>query len=111
MEAVLLTLGWGGSLGVLAGAFALGLRHGIDWDHIAAITDITSTTTAGHHPDETWLIQEPGVLLTDESDHVASELARRRPVAGGGTAVAPPAAGGRAPASPRWVDQRRAMFL
>jgi len=24
--------------------FALGLRHGIDWDHIAAITDITSST-------------------------------------------------------------------
>src|SRR6058998_3405121 len=27
---------------------ALGFRHGFDWDHIAAITDITSTTTAGH---------------------------------------------------------------
>lgn len=26
----------------------LGFRHGIDWDHIAAITDITSTTSAGH---------------------------------------------------------------
>ena len=40
----LLTLGFGGSIGLLAGAFALGLRHGIDWDHIAATTDITSTT-------------------------------------------------------------------
>jgi high-affinity nickel-transport protein len=27
---------------------ALGFRHGFDWDHIAAITDITSTTSAGH---------------------------------------------------------------
>ncbi len=27
---------------------ALGFRHGFDWDHIAAITDITSTTTTGH---------------------------------------------------------------
>jgi high-affinity nickel permease len=27
-------------------ALTLGLRHGIDWDHIAAITDITSTTAA-----------------------------------------------------------------
>lgn len=27
---------------------ALGFRHGFDWDHIAAITDITSTTTASH---------------------------------------------------------------
>ena len=28
--------------------FLLGLRHGIDWDHIAAITDITSTTVDDH---------------------------------------------------------------
>ena len=35
-------------IGVLATGFALGLRHGIDWDHIAAITDITSTTAAAH---------------------------------------------------------------
>jgi hypothetical protein len=27
-------------------ALALGIRHGVDWDHIAAITDITSTTAA-----------------------------------------------------------------
>jgi len=34
-------------LGLLLTALLLGLRHGIDWDHIAAITDITSTTAAG----------------------------------------------------------------
>jgi high-affinity nickel-transport protein len=34
-------------LGLLVTALVLGLRHGIDWDHIAAITDITSTTAAG----------------------------------------------------------------
>jgi hypothetical protein len=33
-------------IGVLVTGLALGLRHGIDWDHIAAITDITSTTAA-----------------------------------------------------------------
>jgi high-affinity nickel-transport protein len=33
-------------LGVLATGLLLGIRHGIDWDHIAAITDITSTTAA-----------------------------------------------------------------
>ena len=32
------------ALGLLATAALLGFRHGIDWDHIAAITDITSTT-------------------------------------------------------------------
>ena len=36
-----------GALPLLATALVLGLRHGIDWDHIAAITDITSTTAAG----------------------------------------------------------------
>jgi len=30
-------------LGVLISAFFFGFRHGIDWDHIAAITDITSS--------------------------------------------------------------------
>ena len=32
--------------GVLVTGFLLGIRHGIDWDHIAAITDITSTTAS-----------------------------------------------------------------
>jgi hypothetical protein len=36
----------GGTLSLLVTALLLGLRHGIDWDHIAAITDITSTTAA-----------------------------------------------------------------
>ncbi|HUP83931.1 MAG TPA: hypothetical protein VM284_07070 [Candidatus Limnocylindria bacterium] len=35
-----------GNLALLLTALVLGLRHGIDWDHIAAITDITSTTSA-----------------------------------------------------------------
>jgi high-affinity nickel permease len=33
---------------LLLGMVALGFRHGFDWDHIAAITDITSTTSASH---------------------------------------------------------------
>lgn len=33
----------GAGLGALAAALGLGLRHGLDWDHIAAITDITSS--------------------------------------------------------------------
>ena len=37
-----------GIAGVLFGMAVLGFRHGFDWDHIAAITDITSTTTASH---------------------------------------------------------------
>ena len=47
----------GGAAGLLGSALLLGIRHGIDWDHIAAITDITSTTAAAvageeRHEDE-----------------------------------------------------------
>ena len=34
-----------GALGLIATALALGFRHGFDWDHLAAITDVTSTTS------------------------------------------------------------------
>lgn len=34
------------AVGLLGTGLVLGLRHGIDWDHIAAITDIASTTTS-----------------------------------------------------------------
>ena len=33
-----------GGAGLLWTALLLGVRHGFDWDHIAAITDVTSTT-------------------------------------------------------------------
>ncbi len=33
----------GFAFGVMVAAFLFGFRHGIDWDHIAAITDITSS--------------------------------------------------------------------
>jgi high-affinity nickel-transport protein len=35
-----------GILALLVTALVLGLRHGFDWDHLAAISDITSTTGA-----------------------------------------------------------------
>jgi high-affinity nickel-transport protein len=46
-----------GVLGLLLTALVLGLRHGIDWDHLAAIADITSTSGAAQaaeveHEDE-----------------------------------------------------------
>ncbi|MET1231739.1 MAG: hypothetical protein ABWY52_02665 [Candidatus Limnocylindrales bacterium] len=41
-----------GGVALLATALALGLRHGIDWDHIAAIADITSTTAATEAAEE-----------------------------------------------------------
>ena len=111
MDVTVLSLGLGGSLGVLGGALALGIRHGIDWDHIAAITDITSTTSSAGDPHEDWLVSEPGLMITDESDHVAAELARRRPIAGGAGTVAT------VPGTKPWLGsnvtavQKRAIFL
>ena len=60
---------FGSAVAVVGGAFALGLRHGIDWDHIAAITDITSTSLTSMDSRDVGLVVEPGVQLTDESHH------------------------------------------
>lgn len=32
--------------GLIGASVSLGLRHGVDWDHLAAITDITSSATS-----------------------------------------------------------------
>ncbi len=99
----MLTLGVGGTIGMLAAALALGIRHGIDWDHIAAITDITSTTAAAQDSEERWLTGEPGVMLTDESHHSLADGGRLPPVAGGSV---------QAGALPTFLsEQRRAIFL
>ena len=103
LSPVMLVLGLGGSIGVLSAALALGIRHGIDWDHIAAITDITSTTAAAHDKDERWLTGEPGVMLTDESHHSLADSGRPPPVAGGSV---------QAGVLPTFLsEQRRAIFL
>jgi high-affinity nickel permease len=45
---------------LLSLGFTLGLRHGIDWDHIAAITDITGSVVT---------IDEPKVALASSWNH------------------------------------------
>jgi len=63
-------LGTGGIIGVIGASLALGFRHGIDWDHIAAITDITSTAASSAESEQDrWLLREPALMLTDESHH------------------------------------------
>jgi high-affinity nickel-transport protein len=87
----------GSSIGIVSAALALGIRHGIDWDHIAAITDITSTTAALDE-DETVLMREPGLMLTDESHHaIGHEHEGEEASIAGGAAVQLVAA---APADP-----------
>ncbi len=39
----------GSELALLGASYLLGLRHGFDWDHIAAITDITSSQDNRRH--------------------------------------------------------------
>jgi len=109
-----LTIGLGSAVAILAGAFALGIRHGIDWDHIAAITDITSSAaTAGEVSG--WLVREPGVQLTDETHHaIARETLpgprALQPAFAGGAAMAVPVT-----AVPRWFraaqHHRRPLYL
>jgi len=44
LSGVLLDLATAGGVTLLWTALLLGFRHGFDWDHIAAISDVTSTT-------------------------------------------------------------------
>lgn len=41
-----------GTLGLITTALVLGIRHGFDWDHLAAITDVTSTTATADAAEE-----------------------------------------------------------
>ena len=40
------------TLTVAGTGFLLGARHGLDWDHIAAITDLTAAGSPGQNEDE-----------------------------------------------------------
>jgi high-affinity nickel permease len=86
------------NLGVLATGLLLGVRHGVDWDHIAAITDITSTTAAAGMGDAA----HAGQHLTDPGHghgHGGSPELRAHDAGPGGAIAAPalaarPAVGG-----------------
>lgn len=56
--------------GVLLGMVALGFRHGFDWDHLAAITDITSTVTSGHAD-----VDVPALAAMPDEPHAHDERA------------------------------------
>lgn len=76
-------------VGVLLTGFLLGIRHGIDWDHIAAITDITSTTASADLAEaahEGQHLTAPG-----HSHHHGGELELRAHDSGPGAATLAPA--------------------
>lgn len=102
-----------GALGLITTALVLGIRHGFDWDHLAAITDVTSTTTTADAAE-----------LDHEAIHEhAAEHALAHEHAHGGSAeieahqvrpegAAHPHAHDEEPSPPRFLtEQRRALLL
>jgi high-affinity nickel permease len=76
------------NLGILLTGFLLGFRHGIDWDHIAAITDITSTTAAAGMADAAHVEQHRSVA-GHSHEHGGDREIRAHDGGPGGAALAP----------------------
>jgi hypothetical protein len=76
-------------LGVLVTGLFLGIRHGIDWDHIAAITDITSTTASARMAEAAHTEQHHGITGHSHGHGGAVEV--RAHDAGPGAATLAPA--------------------
>jgi high-affinity nickel permease len=91
-------------LGLIGTALVLGIRHGFDWDHLAAITDVTSTTATAEHAE-----------LHHETEHAAASPHQHGH--GGPAELAAHEVAGRADhhddaGKPRLADeQKRAMLL
>jgi high-affinity nickel permease len=76
------------NLGILLTGFLLGFRHGIDWDHIAAITDITSTTAAAGMADAAHAEQHRSVV-GHSHEHGGDREIRAHDAGPGGATLAP----------------------
>jgi high-affinity nickel permease len=74
-------------LGVLVTGLLLGIRHGIDWDHIAAITDITSTTAGAAAAEEAHLRAHAEFPAHDHGHGGSGERATHVVASGGGAAA------------------------
>jgi high-affinity nickel-transport protein len=79
-----------GGLGLLVTALLLGIRHGIDWDHIAAITDITSTTAASTAAEAIHQADHHGAITHTHAHGGPSEI-RAHEMSGGAATMAIPA--------------------
>ena len=79
-------------IGVLVTGLVLGIRHGIDWDHIAAITDITSTTASARLAEAAHADQHESV--SGHHHGHGGERERRAHDAGPGAATLAPAVRG-----------------
>ena len=90
--------------GILFTGFLLGLRHGIDWDHIAAISDITSTT-AGTAAAEAAHAREHAQPAAHEHEHGGADEREAHPPATTPTPLAPP------PRRGLWAVERQPIVL
>jgi hypothetical protein len=97
-------------LGVLATGLALGIRHGIDWDHIAAITDITSTTAAADVAEAAHERQHVDVSGHHHGHGGAVEL-RAHDAGPGAATLAPPGAALGTSAIAGWSGRLEAIRL
>ncbi len=101
-----------GHLALFGTALALGLRHGVDWDHIAAITDITSTTGVADAAERAHERDHRSLAGHDHPHGGEEELAAHgspRLGSGPGTLLATdPTA---TPPATFWSVQRRPVFL
>ncbi len=108
----LLAVATAGGIGLLWTGLLLGIRHGFDWDHIAAITDITSTTAAADAGTQAHeLVHERAGRDHDHGHGGEAELRAHHagPVAPAASLVI---ADGAAVARARFVsEQRHAIFL
>ena len=77
-------------VGVLLTGLVLGIRHGIDWDHIAAITDITSTTAAASAAEAAHVAQHDAASDHDHG-HGGSVEMRAHGAGSEATTLDPPA--------------------
>lgn len=101
------------ALGLIATALVLGIRHGFDWDHLAAITDVTSTTATADAAEldheATHEHAAEHALVHAHAHGGAGERAAHAPAAIAGPAEAPHHH--EAP-KPRFAtEQRRALLL
>ncbi len=95
----------GGALGLISTALVLGIRHGFDWDHLAAITDVTSTTATA---DAAELGHEAVHVARHPHQHAHGGPTEVRAHGGEHGAADHPAA----PPRPRLVEeQKRALLL
>ncbi|HEY7589967.1 MAG TPA: hypothetical protein VH723_03175 [Candidatus Limnocylindrales bacterium] len=101
-----------GGLGLLGTGLLLGIRHGFDWDHIAAITDITSTTATADAGSEAHERQHDLVGHVHDHGHGGQTEIRAHDVGPGAATAAlvlPRSAGVRADRFIR--EQRHAIIL